>query len=81
MFCFVASHSSKTLRFAAVTENSIHEALDLNWNDFEDSVQYVAGQAISAEYIITRNAKDFLVGNIAVLTPDEFLDQITTEDG
>jgi predicted nucleic-acid-binding protein len=70
----------KTVHIAAVTENSIHEALDLNWSDFEDSVQYVAGQAISAEYIITRNAKDFLVGSIATLTPDEFLDKITSED-
>jgi predicted nucleic acid-binding protein len=63
----------KTIHIAAVTESSIHEALDLEWNDFEDSVQYVAGQSISAEYIITRNPKDFAGSEIKVLSPEEFI--------
>jgi len=68
----------KTIRIASVTENSIHEALDLNWDDFEDSVQYVAGQNISADYIITRNPKDFASSQIEVISPEEFLNRITS---
>jgi len=68
----------KTTRIAAVTEDNIHEALNLNWGDFEDSVQYVAGQNISAEYIITRNPADFAGSRIEVISPDEFLDKFTS---
>ena len=67
----------KTAHIAAVTEGNIHEALDLNWNDFEDSVQYVAGQNISAEYIITRNPKDFDGSQIEIISPEGFLNKLT----
>lgn len=66
-----------TTNIASVTETGIHEALNLKWDDFEDSVQYVAGQGISAEYIITRNSKDFAKSQIKILSPKEFLDKIT----
>lgn len=70
----------KTTRIASVTEGSIYEALELNWDDFEDSVQYVTGQNISAEYIITRNPKDFANGYIEVISPEEFLNKITSQE-
>ena len=70
----------KTVRVASVTESGIHEALDLNWDDFEDSVQYVAGQGISADYIITRNPKDFAGSQIKVISPEEFLNQIISPE-
>ena len=66
----------KTINIAAVTETAIYEALDLGWNDFEDSVQYVSGQKIRADFIITRNPKDFTESLIKVRTPDEFVNQI-----
>ena len=67
----------KTTHIASVTETGIHEALELEWGDFEDSVQYVSGQSISAEYIITRNPNDFTKSQIEVLSPEEFLNHIT----
>ncbi|MCL1793506.1 MAG: PIN domain-containing protein [Oscillospiraceae bacterium] len=70
----------KTIRIASVTENSIHEALDLNWDDFEDCVQYVAGRSVSADYVITRNPNDFADSQIYVISPDEFLAQITSQN-
>jgi len=63
----------KTIHVASITENSIFEALELNWDDFEDSVQYVAGKNISANYIITRNPKDFSNSKVSVLSPHDFL--------
>ena len=68
----------KTASIAAVTETSIHEALVLKWDDFEDAVQYVAGKSIAADYIITRNKNDFISSKIEVLSPDEFLSKITS---
>jgi len=69
----------ETTSVAAVTETSIHEALNLKWDDFEDSVQYVAGQNILADFIITRNPKDFSGSAIEVLSPEEFLVKITSQ--
>ena len=66
----------KTIHIASVTETNIYEALDLQWDDFEDSVQYVIGQSISADYIITRNPKDFSNSDIKVMSPEEFFNQI-----
>jgi len=66
----------KTIHIASVTEDSIHEALDLEWEDFEDSVQYVAGKSIYADYIITRNPNDFAYSQIEVISPHEFLEKI-----
>jgi len=63
----------KTTHIASVTESDIKRALNLRWDDFEDSVQYVIGESISAEYIITRNSKDFVNSQIKAVSPDEFL--------
>ena len=68
----------KTTNVAAVTESGIHEALELKWDDFEDAVQYVAGKNISADYILTRNANDYINSQIEVISPDEFLSKITS---
>jgi len=70
----------KITHVAAVTETSIYEALDLEWDDFEDSVQYIAGKSIAADYIITRNPKDFVNSLINVISPDEFLNRITQKE-
>ena len=66
----------KTIRVASVTESDIHEAIDLGWDDFEDSVQYIAGKRIHADWIITHNSSDYMLSQIKTLTPKEFLDLI-----
>jgi predicted nucleic acid-binding protein len=66
-----------SVNVAAVTENEIRKAIELNWKDFEDAVQYSAGENIEADYIITRNKSDFSSSALPVVTPDEFLDIIT----
>jgi predicted nucleic acid-binding protein len=58
---------------ATVSDNHIYQALDLDWNDFEDSVQYVVGESFSADFILTRNTQDFTSGFIPTLTPEQFL--------
>ncbi len=44
---------------ATVTDNNIYQALDMEWEDFEDSLQYIVGEGLSVDYIVTRNTKDF----------------------
>lgn len=54
-------------------ENTIKDAMNCGWNDFEDAVQYHSSLPFAADYIITRNLKDFANSNIPVYTPAEFL--------
>ena len=70
----------KTVHIASVTESNIYEALELQWSDFEDSVQYTVGKRILANYIITRNPKDFSKGHIKIMSPKEFIKQIVTNE-
>jgi hypothetical protein len=58
---------------AAVTGNEIRQAVNLDWGDFEDAVQYAAGESIAVDYIVTRNKNDFASAVLPVVNPDEFL--------
>ena len=62
---------------AAVTGSEIRRAIDLDWGDFEDAVQYAAGEAVSVDYIVTRNTSDFVSASLPVVTPNELLNILT----
>ena len=70
----------KILHIASVTETSIFEALELNWDDFEDSIQYISGKNISADYIVTRDPEDYTHSQIRALLPQEFINQIISQN-
>lgn len=59
--------------FADLKEYDIMDAVRMKWGDFEDALQAVIAFRIGADYIITRNVKDFKNSNVMVLTPEEFL--------
>ena len=44
-----------------------------DFSDFEDCLQEECAVAISADYIITRNAKDFALSRVPAILPNEFL--------
>ena len=46
-------------------------ALDLDVADFEDALQIVSAKAVDADYIITRNKKDFVNSPIMAILPEE----------
>jgi predicted nucleic acid-binding protein len=68
----------KTINIAPVEESHIYEALDLNWNDFEDVIQYVVGKSKNVEYIVTRNQPDFQCLDVKIVSPEDFLKIIET---
>lgn len=51
-------------------------AAELNWQDFEDAVQSVTAERIHADYIITRNVRDFAKSRVMAVTPSELLVRI-----
>ena len=48
-------------------------ALDLPMRDFEDALQVAAAMACGAQFIITRNERDFKASPVPALSPDAFL--------
>ena len=61
---------------APVDGAAIQKALALGWDDFEDAVQAVCALAIGADYLVTRNTRDFAAIPIPVVSPAEVLSQI-----
>lgn len=50
-------------------------ALNSDWKDFEDALQYQSALAARCDYIITRDLKGFKKSKITVLTPEQFLEE------
>lgn len=65
---------------AAVDDQTIRTALAWGWPDFEDAVQMAAAAGAHADYLITRNPKDFKATPVPVLRPEELLAILTKED-
>jgi len=63
----------ENIDIATVTGNEIRQAVNLNWGDFEDAVQYAVGESIAVDYIVTRNKNDFASAVLPVVNPDELL--------
>ncbi|MEO5783383.1 MAG: PIN domain-containing protein [Ginsengibacter sp.] len=61
-------------------EDIIEAALNSEFSDFEDALQYYSATSIPAmEIILTRNSKDFSKSKIPVYTPVQFLNQFFSE--
>jgi predicted nucleic acid-binding protein len=58
---------------APVDSRSAARARNLNFPDFEDAMQCVCAENCLAEFIVTRNTRDFTSSPIPVLSPSEFL--------
>ena len=59
--------------FASFSKPILEKAVNAKWSDFEDAVQSTIAEAVHANYIITRNTKDYLYSKVPALTPSEFL--------
>jgi predicted nucleic acid-binding protein len=63
----------KRFKVIAVTEEILSKALSSEIDDFEDAVIEVSSKESDAEYILTRNTKDFKKSMVKPITPDELL--------
>nr|WP_315158238.1 PIN domain-containing protein [uncultured Flavobacterium sp.] len=59
-----------------VNEETIDKALNSNFKDFEDAVQYFIALQSNCSIIITRNGKDFKNSTIPIMTAEEYLSSI-----
>lgn len=66
---------SEITEIVGVDKSKILDALNNDdFSDFEDSVQCECAKAFHADYIITRNVKDFSKCTVKPITPDAFLE-------
>ena len=61
----------KFVGVATVTSKDIYKAFDLNWKDFEDSVQYAVATSNNFDGIVTRNMQGFDGDEVKIFTPAE----------
>ncbi|MCC6498797.1 MAG: PIN domain-containing protein [Anaerolineales bacterium] len=61
------------LKVAAVDQSTVEQALNLPYRDFEDAVQMMAAVQCKADYLVTRNVKDFQPAPLSVIQPSELL--------
>ena len=58
------------------SETDLSNAAALKWKDYEDAIQSVTASRIKADYIITKNVKDYKNSAVVAFTPTEFLSRI-----
>ena len=63
----------RRISILAVTEQDIDSALERDWKDFEDAVQYTVAESNHIDCIITRNKGDFEEDAIPCYSPLEFI--------
>lgn len=72
-----AKNTLRKLRIILHVIDSSEKVLDLalnsNFNDFEDAIQYYTALNADIQTIITRNLKDYKAADILVQTPEMFL--------
>lgn len=66
----------KFIDVLTIGKEPITEAVSARHRDFEDYVQYATAKRHGMDCIITRNVKDYLLPDIEVFTPSEFLKRI-----
>ena len=62
--------------FADFSPAVLDRAVSMKWKVFEDAVQSTTAEHIHADYIITRNLKDFTKSKVMAFTPSELLARI-----
>lgn len=67
------------LNICAVDRDVLEQALALNFQDFEDAVQYVCALVHGVDVIVTRDATGFVSAEIPVVLPEE-LDTISLDE-
>lgn len=61
------------LNVTRVDQAVIEAALGLNYGDFEDAVSMMSAIQAGADYVVSRDIRDFQKGPLPILTPAELL--------
>ena len=56
--------------------SDLKKAASIKSNDYEDSIQMICANRIKADFIITRNIRDFRLSKVTAIKPSELLERI-----
>lgn len=70
------AQTKKKLQTIDLTDLNLDKSLVSDFTDFEDAVRHQSALYAEADYIITRNQKDFKKSTIPVFTPTQFLTKL-----
>ena len=56
--------------------SDLMKAASLRFSDYEDALQAVSAARIKADYIVTRNIKDFMGSTVPAVQPSELLERL-----
>lgn len=62
------------LSILPMDDNIVDMAIESDFSDFEDALQYYSSENRGIDFIITRNKKDYSKGRIKCLTAQEYMD-------
>jgi len=68
-----------TVKLIDVLATDVTEAFNLPLDDFEDALFAQCAKRVKADYIVTRNLKDFVGSPVPCVEPDNFLDKFFKE--
>ncbi|MGI6057713.1 MAG: type II toxin-antitoxin system VapC family toxin [Bilifractor sp.] len=61
---------------AELSESDLKRAAGMEWKDFEDAIQCATAERIGADFIVTRNVKDFVQSKkVMAFTSSELLER------
>ena len=60
-------------KIAPVDQSTLEQALNLDIRDFEHAVQMISAVQCKADFLVTRNAKDYQPALLPVIQPVDFL--------
>ena len=63
-------------RFADFSAAGMEKAAEMKWDDYEDAIQAATAERIAADFIVTRNVRDFKQSKVIAFTPGELLARI-----
>lgn len=67
------------LDVSEVNKSDLLSAMEINMSDYEDALVACCAKRIKAEYIVTRNIKDFLSSPVQPISPGDFITRFFPE--
>lgn len=61
---------------ADLKAEDLKKAVNLNFKDYEDAIQSACASRIHADYIVTRNIRDFNGSKVTAIKPSELLERL-----
>lgn len=72
----ILDNLSLIFSIADLKADDLKKAADLEFKDCEDAIQSACAVRIKADYIITRNLRDFTMSKVTAIEPAELLERI-----